>query len=145
MKYDNCDLPNGQQVSVSPVFDGYKFKLKNPDLYTSFPPEWKISLWTKTEDRHDAEPGGNPVESYLPFTEPSLENDKLYLSSMSIPSSEDLKPNSALTRQVAMVMRVTFLWYFQEQEPNPHVTVLGGPDIPEEAGSRRMDRTRYTT
>lgn len=136
MKYDNCYLPNGQQVSVSPVFDGYKFKLKNPDLYTSFPPEWTIFL---------CEPGGNPVESHLPFTEPSLENDKLYLSSMSIPSSKDLKPNSALTRQVAMVMWVTFLWYFQEQDPNPHVTVLGGPDIPEAAGSRRMDRTRYTT
>lgn len=131
MKYDNCYLPNGQQVSVSPVFNGYKFKLKNPDLYTSFPPEWTISLWTETEDRNDAESGGDPAEGHLPFTEPSLENDKLYLSSMSMPSSKDLKPNSAPTRQVAMVMWVTFLWYFQEQEPNPHVTLPGGPDIPE--------------
>ncbi|KAL4970534.1 GNAT family N-acetyltransferase [Aspergillus stella-maris] len=109
MKYDCCHLPNGIQVSVTPVFGGFKFQTKSPEKYDSFPPDWTVCLSTR-------QPGKDDNDS-CSFTTPSLDNDTMYLSSMSMPSCEDLKPSSAPTRLVAMVLWVIFFWYYQEPEP----------------------------
>ncbi|KAL4936332.1 hypothetical protein BDV06DRAFT_233528 [Aspergillus oleicola] len=109
MKYDCCHLPNGIQVGVSPVFGGFKFQTKSHEQYDSFPPDWTVCL--STRESNSDEKGSRP------FTSPSLENDIMYLSSLSMPSCKDLKPSSAPTRLVAMVLWVTFFWYFQESEP----------------------------
>lgn len=132
MRYDHHYLPNGQKVNVAPVFQGFKFLVENAP--GGFPPEWSISLHTRrpqvdgdrgTDKGDDAEAPGTP------FIEPSLDRDVLYISSMSMPATEDLKPGSASTRQVALVLWVTFSWYFHEPEPNHHVSLPGAPDIPE--------------
>ena len=57
---------------------------------------------------------------------------------MSNPATEDLKPGSASTRQIALALWVTFSWYFHEPEPNPHLSVPGAPDI-SELGSLMKD------
>ncbi|KAL4914912.1 acyl-CoA N-acyltransferase [Aspergillus aurantiobrunneus] len=115
MKYSCCYLPNGIQVDVTPVFGGFKFKVKCHEQYNSFPPEWTICLETKNGGGSHASNTGDPDSR--PFTVPSLYNDTLYLSSLSLPSCKDLKPSSAPTRLVAMVLWVSFFWYFQEPEP----------------------------
>lgn len=55
----------------------------------------------------------------------------MYLSSMSKPHGKDLKPSSATTRQVAIILWVTFSWYFHEPEPNFHVLTPESAVIPE--------------
>ncbi|KAL4740459.1 acyl-CoA N-acyltransferase [Aspergillus similis] len=114
MRYTCVYLPNGIQVNVSEVFGGFKFTTKDHAQYNSFPPEWTVCLSTKVV----RPPNSREPESRA-FTTPTLENDRLYLSSLSLPSSEDLKPGSASTRIAAMVLWVTFFWYFQEPEPTP--------------------------
>ncbi|KAL4750721.1 hypothetical protein BDW72DRAFT_193656 [Aspergillus terricola var. indicus] len=114
MRYNCVYLPNGIQVKVSEVFGGFKFTTKDHAQYNSFPPEWTVCLSTKVV----RPPNSREPESRA-FTTPTLENDRLYLSSLSLPSSEDLKPGSASTRIAAMVLWVTFFWYFQEPEPTP--------------------------
>ncbi|KAL4798975.1 acyl-CoA N-acyltransferase [Aspergillus venezuelensis] len=109
MKYDCCHLPNGIQVSVTPVFGGFKFRTESHEKHESFPPDWTVCLSTR-------QPGKDESDS-CSFTTPSLDNDVMYLSSMSMPSCKDLKPSSAPTRLVAMVLWVTFFWYYQEPEP----------------------------
>ncbi|KAI9370537.1 acyl-CoA N-acyltransferase [Aspergillus egyptiacus] len=117
MKYDTCLLPNGIQVSVTPIFGGFKFNVKDHEQYSSFSPEWMVCMCTKHHrDSHSSE--AETAES-KPFTNPSLAGDTLYLSALSLPSCKDLKPSSAPARQVAMVLWATFLWYFQEPEPKP--------------------------
>ncbi|KAL4934279.1 acyl-CoA N-acyltransferase [Aspergillus undulatus] len=110
MRYDCCHLPNGIQINVTPVFGGFRFQAKSREEYDSIPPEWTVCLSTKKNSSSD------DTGSRL-FTDPSLNDDVLYVSSMSMPSSQDLKPSSAPTRLVAMVLWVTFFWYFQEPDP----------------------------
>ncbi|KAL4909657.1 hypothetical protein BDW74DRAFT_143471 [Aspergillus multicolor] len=114
MRNDTCFLPNGIQVKVSEVFGGFKFTTKDHAQYNSFPPEWTVCLSTKV-----ARPLNSNEPESRAFTAPTLENDRIYLSSLSLPSSDDLKPGSAPTRITAMVLWVTFFWYFQEPEPSP--------------------------
>lgn len=121
MKHDKCYLPNGQIVSVSQIFGGFKFKLGN---HCDFPPEWTICLWTDGPEHGDASRSEDvdPAETdSVQFTKPSRNNDSLYLSSLSMSSIKDPKPGSAPTRQVAMILWVTFYWYFQEPDPNSEI------------------------
>ncbi|KAL4818464.1 acyl-CoA N-acyltransferase [Aspergillus spinulosporus] len=114
MRYNCVYLPNGIQVKVSEVFGGFKFTTKHHAQYNSFPPEWTVCLSTKV-----AHPPNSREPESRAFTTPTLENDRLYLSSLSLPSCDDLKPGSASTRIAAMVLWITFFWYFQEPEPSP--------------------------
>ncbi|KAJ6105881.1 hypothetical protein N7512_009398 [Penicillium capsulatum] len=50
-----------------------------------------------------------------------------------MPSINDLKPESAVTRQVAMMLFATFLWYFQEPAPNRLIPTPNGNELPEVA------------
>lgn len=134
MRYNHHYLPNGQKVDVTPVFQGFKFAVENAS--GGIPPEWTVSLRTihpKCRDDRDRGAKDDP-DGEIPtvlFTEPSLESDVLYLSSMSMPATGDLKPGSASARQIALVLWVTFSWYFHEPEPNHHVSIPGSSDIPE--------------
>ena len=131
MKYRDCYLPNGQKVCVAPSFGGFRFVLNNEDPSASFPPEWTISI--RTEDAPLAAQGGEHREDsgHTAFIQPSLNGDSLFLSSMSLPAKQDLKPGSASTRQIAMLLWVTFSWYFHEPEPNLHASTT--PHVPEPA------------
>lgn len=134
MKYSTCYLPSGHKVTVKPVLFGYKFTLVTEDPSGSFPPEWTISISTK---RHK-EPDGMEFVSgqdtdidRSTFKTPSLNSDLLCLSSMSMPRGKDLKPTSATTRRVALILWITFNWYFQEPQPSFHVLTPESVAIPE--------------
>lgn len=52
------------------------------------------------------------------FTKPTLQNDTLYISSISNPSSADFKPPASPTRQIAMMLWITLYWYFHQPAPS---------------------------
>lgn len=52
------------------------------------------------------------------FTKPSLQNDTLYISSISNPSDADFKPPASPTRQIAMMLWITLYWYFHQPAPS---------------------------
>ncbi|KAL4806567.1 acyl-CoA N-acyltransferase [Aspergillus unguis] len=130
MRYNFCRLPNGIHINVSQVFGGFKFQTQSPEKYESFPPEWTICLSTKESDSKEA--------SGRPWTVPTLDRDVLYPSSLSLPSCKDLKPSSAHTRIIAMVLWVTFFWYFQEPDPRP-------PDMSDRASRGDIPDGWYVT
>ena len=136
MKYNQCFLPNGQRIKVKPSFGGFKLAVDEYSLCGSFPTEWSISLYTESLDR--GKPSFKvdsqfPIDSGSTFTKLTLLGDVLHLSSMSRSSINDTKPESAVTRHVAMILFATFLWYFQEPAPNRHVPTSNGNEPPEVA------------
>lgn len=134
MKYNKCYLPNGRKVDVTQVLDGFRFTLSTEDTVGSFPPGWTVTLSTEQgKDNNDLKPASNHDVDVYPssFTTPSLDRDTLCLSSLFSPHGKDIKPSSASTRQIAMVLWVTFFWYFHEQEPNPHILTPESAAIPE--------------
>jgi hypothetical protein len=50
-----------------------------------------------------------------------MQNDHLFISSISQPSSNDFKPASSPTRQIAMMLWATLWWYFHQPEPHLHI------------------------
>lgn len=56
------------------------------------------------------------------FTKPTVQNDSLFISSISMPSSSDFKLPSSPSRHIAFMLWATLCWYFQKEPPNPHVT-----------------------
>ena len=67
------------------------------------------------------------------FTKPTLQNDYLYISSITQPSNDAFKPASSPTRQIAMLLWATLWWYFHEPEPNPHLLLSAAAEhgVPE--------------
>ena len=65
------------------------------------------------------------------FTKPTLRNDSLFLSSLSIPSSSDFRMSSSPTRQIALMLWSTLYWYFHKEPPNPHVVTEASSLTPE--------------
>lgn len=124
-------LPNGQNLTVSPVFGGLFFKAN--DLLSShspFPPGWTIVL--NSEDELDPEQlehqQQNEQEESVParnvhrYRRPTLNGDHLYISSISNPSSSDFKAAASPTRQIAMMLWATLYWYFHQPKPALQVT-----------------------
>lgn len=66
------------------------------------------------------------------FRKPSLRNDHLFISSISNPSSNDFKPASSPTRQIAMMLWASLWWYFHQPEPDPHLLTPASANTPEE-------------
>lgn len=147
-------LPNGQTVSVTQVFGGFSFKTIEQDLHKSpFPPGWTVVLDTEDEPDEQEErlrrrySGVEPLHPHLGsssessspedrriahrFTKPTLQRDALYLSSISIPSSNDFQSAKSPTRQIAMMVWATLNWYFHKEEPNPHVVTEASRLTPE--------------
>ncbi len=114
-------LPNGQTITVSPVFAGLSFKANDLNIHHSFfPPGWTIVLESTDDDDSGFIPESND-QSHLAknhqvhrFRRPTLHNDHVFISSISNPSSIDFKPATSPTRQIAMMLWVTLCWYFQQ-------------------------------
>jgi hypothetical protein len=117
-------LPDGQSFTVTPVFAGLFFKSNELSTHTNaFPIGWTIVI--HTEDNHDDEGTTNSTAGQPDkrphihsFKKPTLQNDSLFISSISNPSSSDFKPAASPTRQIAMMLWVTLYWYFHQAPPS---------------------------
>lgn len=111
-------LPDGQNFTVTPVFAGLFFKSHELSTHSNaFPIGWSVVLHTE-DDAEDTFDGTDPENRHIhSFTRPTLHNDKLFISSISNPSSNDFKPAASPTRQIAMMLWVTLYWYFHQPEP----------------------------
>ncbi|KAH7625826.1 acyl-CoA N-acyltransferase [Sordaria sp. MPI-SDFR-AT-0083] len=123
-------LPDGQLISVTPVFAGLFFKsheLSTPQH--AIPAGWSIVIQTE-DDRKPADSsspgpkkgddhGAESKPAIHSYTKPTLQNDALFISSVSTPASSDFKPAASPTRQIAMMLWVTLYWYFHQPAPSP--------------------------
>ncbi len=111
-------LPNGQTMAVSPIFGGLSFKANDLNIHHSiFPPGWTIIL--ETEDGDNELEDNNLMNSHQKhhthrYRAPTLNQDNLFISSISNPSNTDFKPATSPTRQTAMMLWATLWWYFHQ-------------------------------
>ncbi|KAL2167491.1 hypothetical protein VTG60DRAFT_1185 [Thermothelomyces hinnuleus] len=148
---DIIHLPNGQHFHVTPVFAGLFFK--SAELCThhnAFPIGWTIVIHTEddTGDMEDAPstvPGsgvaaGGPASEKRThlhcFKRPTLQNDSLFISSISNPSTSDFRPAASPTRQIALILWVTLYWYFH-QPPPPTTVQTEASKLTPDAGKPR--------
>lgn len=132
-------LPDGQTFTVQPVFGGLFFKSHELNKHhpSPFPIGWTVVIHTEAnvndEDAmvvdQDAatnsdssangklEPAATMGSHIHSFTKPTLQNDSLYISSISNPSSADYKSPVSPTRQIAMMLWITLYWYFHQPAP----------------------------
>ncbi|KAK3634796.1 hypothetical protein LTR56_015077 [Elasticomyces elasticus] len=152
-------LPNGQTLSVTPVFGGIQFKVNDQHTHhNAFPPGWTIVI--NSEDEEDdhlspppstsahtqSDPDATPraevpkekVHHVHRYRRPTLRSDHLFISSISNPSSNDFRPASSPTRQIAMMLWATLWWYFHQPAPSPHLTNSASAQTPE-AGRPKAD------
>ncbi|RMZ79896.1 hypothetical protein DV738_g2961, partial [Chaetothyriales sp. CBS 135597] len=148
MPHQHVILPNGQIYVVTPVFGGYTFKSTNQDVHHSaMPPGWTVVL--QTEDEVDSEElkkkskisvTGVPEDDTTTkttaivahrFTRPTLQNDCMFISSISMPSSSDFKGPTSPTRYIALMVWATLYWYFHKEPPNPHIKTEASTQTPE--------------
>ena len=119
-------LPNGQTITVSPVFAGFSFRANDLNVHHSlFPPGWTVILESGDDDDEKDEAQKPANELDLPYgyggrktagryKKPTLHNDNLFISSISNPSNTDFKPATSPTRQIAMMLWATLCWYFHQ-------------------------------
>ncbi|XMA17003.1 hypothetical protein WAI453_009794 [Rhynchosporium graminicola] len=135
-------LPNGQSLTVMPVFGGYFFKSNELNIHTNvFPAGWTVIIQSEDysdgqveEDLANVELSGMPKQKKRhihPFKQPSLQNDNLFISSISNPSSNDFKTPTSPTRQIAMMLWATMYWYFHLKPPSPYIVTEASKDTPE--------------
>lgn len=114
-------LPNGQTLTVTPVFAGFSFKSNDLNVHNSaFPPGWTIII--ESQEDEDDEVAVNGRDSHDKFKQdrvhryrhPTLHSDRMFISSISNPSSTDFKPATSPTRQIAMMLWATLWWYFHQ-------------------------------
>ena len=149
-------LPDGQTITVTPVFSGLFFKPNQLSNHPhAFPVGWTVVLNTRdvqppANDRQDASRGNEdqvnggydvaPHESVRPhlrpYTKPTLQDDNLFISSMSVPSSSEYKSPASPTRQIAMMLWITLYWYFHQHEPSPYLTTETSKTTPDDAKPR---------
>jgi hypothetical protein len=110
-------LPNGQNLTVTPVYGGLFFKASDLLTHSPFPPGWTIVLNSEDELAADEqEQQLQDEEELFPprnvhrFKRPTLNGDHLYISSISNPSSTEFKPAASPTRQIAMMLWATLYW-----------------------------------
>lgn len=156
-------LPDGQTYTVSPVFGGFAFKSNDLTHSTHFPVGWNIVLHTEEErlvfadgsstaadggaagacaapnsdgEAMDTEDGGAAPKlkkRIRPFAQPTRQNDTLFISSLSTPSSQEYGPPVSPTRQIAMLLWVSLYWYFHQREPSPHMPTEASHETPDAA------------
>ncbi|KAI9664699.1 MAG: hypothetical protein M1821_006147 [Bathelium mastoideum] len=134
MAHSVVHLPNGQTLTVTPVFGGLSFKANDLSTHHSiFPPGWTVILNSEDYEEDHRQPPAKTPEVEEPsehskhhhihrYRRPTLQNDHLYLSSISNPSSSEFRPASSPTRQIAMMLWATLYWYFHQPEPDPRIT-----------------------
>ncbi|KAL1599016.1 hypothetical protein SLS60_008162 [Paraconiothyrium brasiliense] len=132
-------LPNGQNLSITPVFGGLFFKSNDlTNHHSPFPPGWTVVLNTEDEDPGEDEQNDDSPDDdtrTIPrrvhrYKKPTLHKDHLYISSISNPSSSEFKPPTSPTRQMAMMLWATLYWYFHQPEPSLHVTTKESINTP---------------
>ncbi|KAL9091803.1 MAG: hypothetical protein Q9159_001175 [Coniocarpon cinnabarinum] len=132
MAPSSVHLPNGQTLTVTPVFGGLSFRPNELALHKStFPPGWTVML-----SEEDDESDGRKLEAHDPpldteahrkqhhvhrYKRPTLRNDHMFISAISNPSTNEYKPPVSQTRQIAMMLWSTLWWYFHQPEPEPHM------------------------
>ena len=136
MAPSSVHLPNGQKLTVTPVFGGLSFKSNEMLSHRSvFPPGWTVTL-NEEDDSGEGQSQEQQASSldFDPFQptrkqhtvhrykRPTLQNDHLFISSISNPSTADYKPPISPTRQIAMMLWSTLWWYFHQPEPTPQVS-----------------------
>ncbi|KAG9687839.1 hypothetical protein KCU95_g11015, partial [Aureobasidium melanogenum] len=120
-------LPNGHNLSVTPVFGGLYFKSVDAHSHHNiFPPGWTITIESEDNDT-PATPSTDDAPRYRvhSYKQPSLRGDHLFISSISNPPNERTPsqfPASSPTRQIAMMLWATLYWYFHQSEPDPKIT-----------------------
>ncbi|KAM3085398.1 hypothetical protein ACMFMG_002476 [Clarireedia jacksonii] len=134
-------LPNGHNMTVNPVFGGFFFKANELNTHGSvFPAGWTVII--QTEDDYDEHPPSSDVDDEQtvpkainrhihPFKIPTLQNDSLFISSISNPSSSEFKPPTSPTRQIAMMLWATLYWYFHQPQPSLHKTTEASKNTPD--------------
>ncbi|EMC98513.1 hypothetical protein BAUCODRAFT_66078 [Baudoinia panamericana UAMH 10762] len=149
-------LPNGQTLTVTPVFGGIQFRANDLNTHhNAFPPGWTIVINSEDdEDDHvpmpsmaahtHADPDATPrAEQPAPpqqkkqhhihrFRKPSLRNDHMFISSISYPPTSDFRPATSATRQIAMMLWATLWWYFHQPRPAPYLLTPASAQTPEE-------------
>lgn len=152
-------LPDGQTFTVTPVFGGVGFRSHemNAAHYHAFPIGWTIVLQTEAEaesddddpmdkndqnglDERDGLLGAlvNTKRTIRSYTTPTLDRDRLFISSIANPSSNEFKPAASPTRQIAMMLWVTLYWYFHQPEPS-HVLETDASRLTPPCGRPRGD------
>jgi len=140
MRNTSCHLPNGLAFTVTPVFGGVTFKSNDASAHNSaFPPGWTIIIRSEKIAGQSPEERGrtgsecgkeDDDQTYNRFTAPTLNRDCLYISSIVNPPSSEFKPASSPTRQIAMMLWATLLWYFHEPEPDLHLDTAASRSTP---------------
>ncbi|KAL8707311.1 MAG: hypothetical protein Q9225_007778 [Loekoesia sp. 1 TL-2023] len=139
-------LPNGQNLTVSPVFAGFSFKSNDLNVHNSaFPPGWTIIIESQEdEDDEVAVEGQDSHDNFKHdrvhrYRHPTLHSDRMFISSISNPSNTDFKPATSPTRQIAMMLWATLWWYFHQPKPNPHIIKKGVNSSTPEEGRPKGD------
>ncbi|KAK3317372.1 acyl-CoA N-acyltransferase [Cercophora scortea] len=146
-------LPDGQNITVKPVFAGLFFKSNDLSHQNAFPIGWTIVIHTEDDQDGSQNPASAPAPSTRPdleerkttihsFTRPTLHNDSIFISSVSNPSSQDFKPAASPTRQIAMMLWVTLYWYFHQPAPPAALTTEASRRTPEAGRPRGEWRVR---
>lgn len=68
-----------------------------------------------------------------PFVKPTLQNDTLFISALSSPSSQEYGPPVSPTRQIAMILWVSLYWYFHQPEPSLRMSTAASHSTPDAA------------
>lgn len=152
-------LPDGQNYTAQPVFSGLFFKSNElSSRQTPFPAGWTVVLHTegnntKVPDQpngqddvpNDGVNGQGTKHTHTharKFTQPTLQDDTIFISSISNPSSEDFELPRSPSRQVALMLWVSLYWYFQQPEPSPYLETPASRFTPAEAKPRGEWRIR---
>lgn len=157
-------LPDGQHFTVKPVFSGLFFKSNEFSTQpNAYPIGWTVVLNTTKRELpnhhhfHDShlqsngdttngvtdgqgqnnhhQTNGVRVRTHA-FVEPTLQDDNLFISSISVPSSTEYKAPASPSRQVAMMLWITLYWYFHQREPLPYLHTEASKDTPDDAKPR---------
>ncbi|KAI0393570.1 acyl-CoA N-acyltransferase [Xylariaceae sp. FL0594] len=144
MSPSSVHLPDGQTYTVQPVFGGLFFKNNEMNVNpTPFPAGWTVALHTEEQiepdTQHLSTPGdGNTAQQPRRnqshrYRQPTLQNDTIFISSISTPSSSDFRPHASPSRQIALMLWISLYWYFQQPEPSPFLCSEQTKDAPLEA------------
>lgn len=153
---DIIHLPNGQHFHVTPVFAGLFFKSAELSTHHTFPIGWTIVIQTEHDSGDVEEPWSTDPASeftaevpapekktqFHSFKRPTLQNDSLFISSVSNPSASDFRPAASPTRQIAMMLWVTLYWYFHQPPPPTTVQTEASKLTPDEGKPRGEWRVR---
>ncbi len=137
-------LPDGQNFTVQPVFAGLFFKSNELNTHpTPFPAGWTVVLHSEDssndggggrESGESEESEGRSRRSHIhKYNKPTLQNDTVFISSISNPSSSDYRPPASASRQIALMMWITLYWYFQQPEPSPYLETKESQQTPQAA------------